>query len=73
MSGDTPFATDNFPELIGRNGEREGVKNILQGKFTYGKDGLDDVHASSEMKIFMEALKLLVSAKIGEALKEIPI
>ena len=73
MSGGTPFTTDNFAELIGRNGEREWVNNILQGKFTYGKDGLDDVQASSEMKRFMEALKLLVSAKIGKALKEIPI
>ena len=52
MSGDTPFARGPLTDIIGRDGEGVAVEEMLKGTFIQDTTGLDEVHASKEMKAF---------------------
>ena len=56
MSGDTPFARGPLAKDIGIDGQGHKVEEMLKGTYVMDDKGLDDVHASNEMKCFMKAL-----------------
>ena len=58
MSGDTPFARGPLADQIGKYGKGVAVDEMLKGSFTLDTTGLDEVHASKQMKSFLAALKI---------------
>ena len=66
MSGDTPFARAPLADDIGVDGHEDKVKEMLQGTYVMDDKGLDEVHASLEMKCFMQALKVPKSKRNGD-------
>ena len=58
MSGDTPFARDTLASDIGLDGEGEAVEEMLRGTYTLDETGMDEIHASAEMKHSLAALKI---------------
>ena len=66
MSGDTPFARGPLANDIGVDGHEDKVEEMLQGTYVIDDTGMDDVHASSEMKCFMQALQVPKSKRTGD-------
>jgi hypothetical protein len=67
MSGDTPFASGPLADQIGKDGEGVAVEEMLKGSFVLDTSGLDEVHASKEMKAFLAALKIPVTKRGAKA------
>ena len=65
MLGDPPFARGPLVDVIGLDGERAGVEDMLQGTFDTDNEDMDSITASSEMTSFLKALKIPISATTG--------
>ena len=63
MSGDTPFARAKLARAIGLDGEGEAVEEMLRGTYTLDDTGMDELHASEEMKNFLDDLKIPISGE----------
>ena len=66
MSGDTPFARVSLANDIGVDGQGYKAEEMLKGTYVIDDKGMDDVHASFEMKCFMQALKVPKSKYNGD-------
>lgn len=58
MPGYYTFANGLLATEVGHDREGEAVKEMLKGMCTLDTDGLDMVHASSEMRSFLPALQI---------------
>ena len=55
---------------IGYDGEGDAVERILKGTYTLDTTCMDEIYASSEMKIVMAALKKPETGTIGEPVED---
>ena len=58
MSGDAPFSRGSLATDIGVDGQGNKVEEMLKGTYVLDAKGMDDVHASSELKCFLKALQV---------------
>ena len=55
MSGDTPFARGSLAENVGKDGECEGVDEMLKGTYSIDNKDMTPLLASTEMKKFLSS------------------
>ena len=72
MSGDTPFTRGYIADDVGKDGEEEGVEEMLRGSCSVDNTNMTSLTASSEMKSFITALKVPASVVIGGPIPEMP-
>ena len=72
MSGDTPFARGSLAEAAGKDGESDGVEEMLRGTNTFNSTDMTPLTASFEINSFTTALKVPTSVLTGGPIPEMP-
>ena len=63
MSGESPFTRGPLADKIGSDEDGAAAEEILQGNFERDLSGLDEATASTEMKSFIQGLRITISCK----------